>query len=87
MILDRFELIKRYIHFDDNSKDKRKQDEKRDRLFKIRPLFEVLKQNCLSQEPEEYNSIDEQIITFKDRSFLCGYMPNKPYEWGVKVFS
>ena len=34
----RFELIKRYIHLDDNSKDKRKQDDKRDRLFKIRPL-------------------------------------------------
>ena len=83
----RVELIKRYIHFDDNSKDKRKQDEKRDRLFKIRPLFEVLKKNCLSQEPEEYNSIDEQIITFKDRRFSCCYMPNKPYEWGVKVFS
>ena len=87
MSRDRFELIKRYIHFDDNSKDKRKQDEKRDRLFKIRPLFEVLKKNCLSQEPEEYNSIDEQITTFKDRRFSCCYMPNKPYESGFKVFS
>ena len=27
MSRDRFELIKRYIHFNDNNKDKRKQDE------------------------------------------------------------
>ena len=45
MSRNRFELIKRYIHFNDNNKDKRKQDENRDRLFKIRPLFEALRQN------------------------------------------
>ena len=67
--------------------DKRKQDENRDRLFKIRPLFEALRQNCLSQQPEEYNSINEQIISFKGRSFLRRYMSNKPHEWGFKVFS
>ena len=87
MSRDRFELIKRYTHFNDNSKDKRKQDENRDRLFKMRPLFEALRQNCLSQEPEEYNLIDEQIIPFKGRSFLRRYMPNKRHKWGFKVFS
>ena len=86
MSRDRFELIKRYIHFNDNNKDKRKQDENRDRLFKIRPLFEALRQNCLSQQPEEYNSINEQIISFKGRSLLRRYMSNKPHKWGFKVF-
>ena len=70
MSRDRFELIKRYTHFNDKNKDKRKQDENRDRLFKIRTLFEALRQNCLSQQPEEYNSINEQIISFKVRSFF-----------------
>ena len=72
MSRDRFELIKRYIHFNDNNNGERKQDENRDRLFKMQPLFEALRQNCLclSQEPEEYNSIDEQIIPFKVRSVL-----------------
>ena len=79
--------FKRYINFNDNNKDKRKQDENRDRLFKIRPQFEALRQNCLSQEPEEYNSIDEQIIPLKGRSFLRPYMPNKSHKWGFKVFS
>ena len=86
MSWDRFELIKRYIHFNDNNKDERSQDESRDRLFKVRPLFEALRQNCLPQEPEEYNSIDEQIISFKGRSFLRRYMPNKLHKWEFKVF-
>ena len=87
MSRDKFELIQGYINFNDNKKDERKQDEKRDRLFKIRPLFEALRQNYLSQEPEEYTSIDEQIMPFKDRRFLRRYMPNKPHKWGFKVFS
>ena len=87
MSWDRFEIIKQYINFNDNNKDKRSQDENRDRLFKVRPLFEALRQNCLPQEPEEYNSIDEQITSFKGRSFLRRYMPNKPHKSGFKVFS
>ena len=60
-----FESLKRLLHFNDNTKDK-----KRDRLFKIRPLFEMLRQNCLPQKPAGHNSIDEQMIPFKGRSFL-----------------
>ena len=58
-----------------------------DGLFKLRPLFGALRQNCLSQEPEEYNSIDKQIILFRGRNSLRHYMPNKPHKWGFKVFS
>ena len=43
--------------------------------------------HCLSQKPEEYNSIDKQIILFRGRSSLRHYMPNKPHKWGFKVFS
>lgn len=84
---DRFELIKQYIHFNDNNKDKRKQDKNIDGLFKLRPLFGALGQNCLSQESEDFNSIDKQIILSRGRSSLRHYMPNKPHKWGFKVFS
>ena len=84
---DRFESLKRFLHFNDNTKDKKRDDETRDRLFKIRPLLEMLRQDCLSQKPEEHNSIDEQMIPFKDRSFLRSYMPEKPKKWGFKIFS
>ena len=84
---DRFESLKRLLHFNDNTKDKKRDDETRDRLFKIRPLFEILRQNSLSQKPEEHNSIDEQMIPFKGRSFLRRYMPQKPKNWEFKIFS
>ena len=70
MSRDRFESLKRLLHFNDNTKDKKRDDETGDRLFKIRPLFEMLRQNCLSQKSEEHNSIEEQMIPFKGRSFL-----------------
>ena len=87
MSRDRFENLKRFLYFKDNTKDKKRDDETRDRLFKIRPLFEMLRQNCLSQKPEEQNSIDAQMIPFKGRSFLRRYMPQKPKKWGFKIFS
>ena len=59
MSRDRFESLKRFSHFNDNTKDKKRDNEIGDRLFNIRPLFEILRQNCLSQKPEEHNSIDE----------------------------
>ena len=70
---DGFESLKRLLHFNDSTKDKKRDAETRDRLFKICPLSEMLRQNCLSQKPEEHNSIDEQIVPFKGRSFLRRY--------------
>ena len=77
---NRFENIKRFVHINDTNKN-------RGRLYKIRPIFEKLRQNCVSMIPEEYISIDEQIIPFKGRSFLRRYMPKKPHKWGFKIFS
>ena len=78
MSRDKFQTLKKYLHFVDNhSAPSNVQDESKDRLFKIRPLFEPLKKNCVKQIPEEHNSIDEQMIPFKGRSFLRHYMPNK----------
>ena len=87
MSRDSFETIKRFLHFNDNLKDKKRDDETRDRLFKIRSVFEKFRQNCLALDPEEHNSIDEQIIPFKERSFLRRYMPKKPQKWSFRIFS
>ena len=80
MSRNRFESLKRFLHFNDNDNALPPNDEKRDRLFKIRPIFEKLRQNCITQTPEEYNSLDEQMI--KGRSFLRRNMLKKPYKWG-----
>lgn len=41
MAVNRFELIKRYIHFNDNQVQEAATDENRDRLFKLRPIIDT----------------------------------------------
>lgn len=42
MTVNRFESIKRYIHFNDNEQMLSKEDPKHDSLFKIRPIVDDL---------------------------------------------
>ena len=72
---------------DNHSAPRNVQDESKDQLFKIRPLFERLRKNCVKQIPEEHNSFDEQMVPFKGRYFMRRYMPNKPHKWRFKIFS
>ena len=87
MSRNRFELIKKFLHFADNNNAPDPRDPNRDKLYKIRELFEQLRQNCLKVKPEEKNSIDEQIVPFKGKSSLRRYLPKKPKKWGFKIFS
>ena len=88
---ERFELINRYVHFNNSNKDIRKQDENRDRLFKIGPLFEAMRQNCLSQNLKKLKSIvgmiDEQMIPLEEEFLYVVYMPNKLRKWGFKLYT
>ena len=43
MSRDRFESLKRFLHFNHNTKGKKRDDETRNRLFKICPSFEMLR--------------------------------------------
>lgn len=58
----------------------------RDRLFKIRPVFEALWAKFLSVPMEECLALDEQMCSTKARHYLKQYMPNKPHKWGYKFF-
>ena len=87
MSRNRFEIIKTFLQFADNSNAPDPSDPNRDKLYKIRELSEKLRHNCLSVKPEEKNSIDEQIIPFKGKSSLRRYLPKKPKKWGFKIFS
>ena len=59
MPLKRFETIQHFIHFVDNSSFG---ESNMDRLFKIRPVIDSVRNQCLKVMPEEIHSIDEQII-------------------------
>ena len=84
---DRFKKLKAFLHFNDNSQAPGKNSSSYDKLYKIRPLLQMLKKNCLAVPPEELNSVDEQIIPFKGKSSLRRYLPKKPKKWGFKIFS
>ncbi|KAG0415261.1 hypothetical protein HPB47_007572 [Ixodes persulcatus] len=64
---------------------KPKGSEGHDKLFKVRPIIDALRQNLRLVPPEEKQSIDEQIIPFKGRSQMKQYIKAKPHKWGFKV--
>ncbi|CAH2002562.1 unnamed protein product [Acanthoscelides obtectus] len=83
MPLRRWEQIKKFLHFADNST---LPVEPPDRLFKIRKLVESIRKNLRLIPMEQHLSVDEQIIPFKGRSSLKQYNPKKPKKWGYKIF-
>lgn len=79
MNINRFEELKRFLHFSDNSVATRSVD-------KILPVIHQVKEACLKIPYEENMSCDEQIIPFKGRSSLKTYNPKKPHKWGYKMY-
>jgi len=67
---NRFEKIKSYFHINDNLKQPGKGEDKYDKLYKIRPLLNKLKEKFNEISQEEYQSCDEQMISFKGKSSL-----------------
>jgi len=82
LTVNRFEEIKRFLHFSDNTEDVDAQD----RLYKVRPVVTALRHKCQLLQMDESLSLDEQIIPFKGRSGLKQYIPKKPHKWGYKMF-
>ena len=64
MSVNRFEQIKSNLHFNDNTKTEVPNN---DTLFKVRPLIDSLTTTFSEQTPQEYLSIDEQVIPFKGK--------------------
>uniref|UniRef100_A0A3Q3JJB3 PiggyBac transposable element-derived protein domain-containing protein n=1 Tax=Monopterus albus TaxID=43700 RepID=A0A3Q3JJB3_MONAL len=74
MSMNRYDQILGYLHFVDNYTC---QPANTDRLFKVRPVLCALQETFkAAADPEEFQSIDEQIIPFKVwvRAGTSGYM-------------
>lgn len=82
MPLKRYESIRRYIHFADNTNTANSLDP----FLKVRPFIESIRQNCLAVEEENKFSIDEMVIPYKGRKAgkKKQYNPQKPRKWGFK---
>lgn len=86
MTCNRFEEIKRYLHFNDNTLQIPHGQPGFDKLFKIRPFLQKFRERLLLVPKEEHLAVDEQIIPTKARSSLKQYNPKKPHKWGYKIF-
>lgn len=87
MSRNRFDKLRNYVHLNDNSNMKPRDDTEYDKLFKIRPVIDAVLSNFAAIELEEHISVDEIIIPFKGRSSLKQYIKNKPHKWGIKLFA
>lgn len=77
---NRFSQLRVNLHFVDNNKV-----DKSDKLGKIRPIIEAVRNECIKVEPEENQSVDEQIVPSKTkRTKIRQYNPKKPKKWGFK---
>lgn len=87
MPVNRFEKIKQFFHCNDNSKNLPNTHKDFDKLFKVRPVLDSVREKCQQLPQEENHSVDEQIIPTKSRTSLKQYLPNKPNKWGIKVWA
>lgn len=84
MSVKRFQSLSRMIHFQDNAIS----DPDQDRLFKVRPVLELMRKKILKIESENQFSIDEMMVPYKGikAGSLRQYLPSKPHHWGFKIF-
>ena len=85
MSRDRFEKLLTLLHFRDNNRVS--EEDKQDRIWKLRPWLSALRERFLMVTPEECHAVDEVIVPFKGHSHLKVYMPAKPNKWGFKMWA
>ena len=84
MARNRFQKLMSHVHFVNNLEVN--EEEKTDKLWRLRPWLDSL-QNSLKKLPqEEHSSVDEVMVPFKGRSSVKQYMRNKPHKWGFKLW-
>ena len=84
---DRFSMMLKFLHINDNSQYKKKGEPGHDPLYKLRPFLEPLIENFQSAYTLHREiSVDETMIGFKGRLGFIQYMPKKPTKWGMKTF-
>jgi len=83
MPLKRYQQILRCLHFTNNE-----ESDVTDRFFKVRPVLDIIRLNCLKLSQGQRFSIDEMMVPYKGKKAGSRrqYMQNKPKKWGIKLF-
>lgn len=85
MSRNRFQKLKSYLHFVDNSTVSQHPE---DRSFKVKPLFAMLNNNFMKFGHFSANlSIDEMIIMYYGRNSLKQFIRGKPIRFGYKLWA
>ena len=83
MSRERFELLLKFWHFTNNNN----KNSDPDRLFKVRPLLDLLKERFTSvYMPDSVVSIDESMVPWRGRLSFKQYIPGKAHKYGVKIY-
>lgn len=82
MLINMFEIIRHFLHFNNNNTMLDKDNQNFDRLHKIRPLVNHLNSKFSIIQCRKCLSVDEQLCATKVRSYLKQYLPEKPHTWG-----
>jgi len=87
MSRDRWHVIWQFFHLCNNDECLPRDNPNFDKLFKIRPLVEVLVNKWqAAYYPGQNLSVDESIVAFKGRASMVQYNPQKPHKWGIKAW-
>lgn len=85
MTRDRFLKIKQYLHFQNNNLA---DDNKGDKLFKVRPLFTLVTESFKKFGVFRKNlSIDEMMVKYYGKHGMKQFMRGKPIRFGYKFWA
>ena len=77
---NQFQMLLENIHFVNNH-----EIDKNNKLAKIRPIVDIVCNQCIEVELEDYHSVEEQIIPSKTKfSGIQQHNPRNPKKWGFK---
>ncbi|XP_020354803.1 piggyBac transposable element-derived protein 2-like isoform X3 [Oncorhynchus kisutch] len=84
MSVRRFQSLCRFLHFNDNMQNNHSPD----RFYKIRPLFNMLRQQCLLIQPSNRQSIAEVMVAYKGTKAgnIRHYKSNQHDKFGFRLF-
>ena len=82
----RFQLILKFLHFNNNDNYDR-QDDDRDRLHKLRPFLELVRERCKKvYSPGKELSVDKSLVLFKGRLAFKQFIRTKRARFGIKLY-
>ena len=84
---NRFLLLLKFFHMNNNNNAPSRNDPHRDRLFKIRPFLDELFEKFQTvYTPGPSLAVDESLLLWKGRVVFRQYLPLKRARFGIKLF-